>query len=156
VYGAERPEARLSVHTAPPRIPDVGAGQAVAAGARSELSGAGVLASGSGYPRLVIELSRLDERSLGVLASSTGNGPEPLARGSAIGVVGRAWVEERPGAPPSRDTGDMRRAERVAAAEDALRDGRRNEAAITAAARRLGRALARRILGYPEPADEAP
>jgi hypothetical protein len=156
VYVAERPETRLSVFAAPPRTPDVVASQAVLAGARSELSAAGVLASSTGYPRLVIELSRIDERSLGIRADSTGNGVQPLARGSAVGVVGRAWVEEAPGAPPSRDTGDMRRAERFASASDPVTDTRRDDATIAAAARRLGRALARRVLGYPEPADEAP
>ena len=156
VYGGARPDTRLSVHAAPPKIPDVGASQAVLAGARSELSSAGVLASSGGYPRLVIELSRVDERSLGILADSTGNDAQPLARGSAIGVVGRAWVEEAPGAAPSRDTGDMRRAERFASGLDRVTDSRRDEAAIAAASRRLGRALARRVLGYPEPADESP
>lgn len=156
VYAGERPAQRLSVVAAPGRLPDVSAGQAALAGARAELSAAGVLASGQGHPRLVVQLTRVDERSLGVLAGSTGNDETPLARGSALAVVGRAWVEEEPGAPPTRDTGDMRRSARVAAHPDPLGEGRRNEEAVSAAARRLGRALARRVLGYPEPADEAP
>jgi hypothetical protein len=155
VYRGERPSSRLSVQAAPSKVPEVGASQAALAGARAELSRAGVLAPGTDFPRVIIELSRVDERSLGIQAASTPNGP-PLARGSALGVVGRAWVEEAPGALPSRDTGDMRRAERFAAGEDALHDGRRHDAVLDFAARRLGRALARRILGYPEPADEAP
>jgi hypothetical protein len=102
---------------------------------------------------MVVELVRVDEQSAGIVAVPDGAGAlEPQARGSTVAVIGRAWVEEVPGVEPSRDTGDCRRSEQYASETDPGREVLRYDAAIRAAASELGRALARRVLGLPEPA----
>jgi hypothetical protein len=119
------------------------------AGAREELSKAGILQSGNRHPRLVIELLRIDEGSSGIAAGDT-----PLARGSTVGVTGRAWVEESAGGEPVRDSGDLRRVEWISSGPTSRDDAVRHENALRVAARRLGRSLALRVLGAPEPAVE--
>jgi hypothetical protein len=120
--------------------------QAVA-GVRSELGPAGAL--GQGFPQVVVEVLRVDERSIGV--GSTANGP--LARGTEIVVVGRAQVLERRDAAPSRDTGDMSRAAQYAAGSSPAADHAARSRAVRDAARSLGKALGRALLGLPEPAE---
>ena len=115
------------------------------AGVRSELQAAEAL--GSGFPQVVVEVLRIDERSIGV--SSTGNAP--LARGTEIVVVGRAHVLERSDAAPSRDTGDMSRAAQYAAGSSPAADSAARSRAVRDAARSLGKALGRALLGLPEP-----
>jgi hypothetical protein len=133
----------------------VAAVQAALAGARSELSRRGALESGSGYPRVVIEVLRVDEQALGIAVPPPGAREHPLARGTSIAVVGRALLIEGPAAPPARDSGDLRRVERFDASPDRLTEAANREQAVRSAARRLGRALARRVLGDPEPENEA-
>ena len=153
-YGGERPGERLSVAAAPHHIPELEVIHATLGGARAELSAAGVLAPGSSRPRLLIELLRVDELSSGIAARNGADGDRiPLARGSAVGVVGRAWVELE-SSDISRDTGDVRRVEYFSASEDPRIDALRHSRALQAAGRRLGRALARRVLGDPEPPNE--
>jgi hypothetical protein len=122
--------------------------QAAAAGVRSELGPAGAL--GSGFPRVVVEVLRVDERSLGV--RSMGN-TAPLARGSEIAVVGRAYVLERADAAPVHDTGDVSRSAQFAAGTTPTADAASRSRAVRDAARSLGKALGRALLGLPEPAD---
>ncbi|HEX2872855.1 MAG TPA: hypothetical protein VHP33_16445 [Polyangiaceae bacterium] len=122
--------------------------QAAMAGVRSELGPGGAL--GSGYPRVVVEIVRIDERSIGV--RSAGNAL-PLARGSEVVVVGRAHVLERPDAAPSRDTGDLSRAAEFAAGTTPSADAASRSRALRDAARSLGKALGRAVLGLPEPAE---
>lgn len=121
---------------------------AATAGVRSELGSAGAL--GSGYPRVVVEIVRIDERSIGV--RDAGNA-SPLARGSEVIVVGRAHVQERPEAAPTRDTGDFSRSAQFAAGVTPSADAASRSRALRDAARSLGKALGRAVLGLPEPAD---
>lgn len=123
--------------------------QAAVAGARSELGAAGAL--GSGFPRVVVEILRVDERSTGV--RFTPNDGQPLARGSEIVVMGRALVLEAEGAEPRIDTGDMSRTARYAAGATPTGDAAARSRAVRDAARSLGRALGRAVLGLPEPAE---
>jgi hypothetical protein len=123
------------------------AAEQAAAGVRSELQPAGAL--GSGFPRVVVEVLRVDERSIGV--SSMGN--TPLARGTEIVVVGRAHVLERSDAAPSHDTGDLSRAAQYAAGSSPAADSAARSRAVRDAARSLGKALGRALLGLPEPAE---
>ena len=154
-YGGSRPEARLTVSAAPARVPRADAVQAVLAGARRRLARAGVLAPGNAYPRMVVEVLRIDEAASGVARAADASGEAlPLARGSRVAVLGRAWVVERAGATPSRDTGDMRRIEHHATEIDARLEAERHDDAVRAAGRKLGESLAGRILGEPEPAME--
>lgn len=119
--------------------------QAAVAGVRSELGSARAL--GDDFPRVVVEIVRVDERSLGVRATDAG----PLARGSEVVVVGRALVLESEGAAPSRDTGDLSRTRQYAAGQSASADARARQSAVRDAARSLGKSLGRALLGLPEP-----
>jgi hypothetical protein len=150
VYGATRPPERLTVVAAPTAVPQANVVHETLAGAREELSRAGVLRPGTGYPRLVIQVLRVDEASSGVAAAAE----TPLARGSSVGVVGRAWVEPSAGGSRARDSGDLRRIEWISSGPNAADDAVRYNGALRVAARRLGRSLALRILGDPEPALE--
>ena len=150
VYGGTRPAERLAVVAAPHAIPQTDVLHEAIAGAREELSRAGVLRPGTDHPRLVVQVLRVDEASSGVSAV----GDMPLARGSSVGVVGRAWVEESPGSDRARDSGDLRRVEWIGSGNTAANDAMRHSGALRVAARRLGRSLALRILGDPEPALE--
>jgi len=121
--------------------------QAATAGVRSELAAAEAL--GSGFPQVVVEVLRVDERSIGVRAV----GDVPLARGSEVVVTGRARVIIKPDAAPTLDTGDMNRAAQFAAGATAAADADARSRAVRDAARSLGRALGRAVLGLPEPAE---
>ncbi|HYQ18699.1 MAG TPA: hypothetical protein VEQ58_23150 [Polyangiaceae bacterium] len=121
--------------------------QEAASGVRSELGAAEAL--GSGFPQVVVEVLRVDERSLGVRAV----GDTPLARGSEIVVTGRARVLQSAGATSSYDSGDMSRAAQFAAGTTPGADAELRSRAVRDAARSLGRALGRAVLGLPEPAE---
>lgn len=149
-YGGTRPSARLSVVAAPSRVAEGGAFAAVLAGVRQELSRAGVLNSGSEYPRVVVELVRLDERGTGQLEQ--GNN-WALARGTIVGLTARAWVEEKP-SEAVRDTGDIRRTSSYDTKPNSTDDLISRDAALESTGRHLGEALARRILGEVEVTQE--
>lgn len=118
-----------------------------AAGVRSELGAADAL--GSGFPQVVVEVLRVDERSTGVRLS----GDVPLARGSEIVVTGRARIVPRPDAPSTFDSGDVSRAATFASGTTPGADAEARSRAVRDAARSLGRALGRAVLGLPEPAE---
>ncbi len=151
VYSTERPEIRLTVHAAPYGAPHLEAVAATVSGVRRSLSSAGVLRPGDGYPRVVVEVVRIDERAAGVVAADAADGEaRPTARAAALGVVGRAWIEEVERGPRTRDTGDVRRTATYAAGPTTLSEQPRYEAALRGAGHALGQALGRRILGEPE------
>ena len=84
--------AQLSVVAGTHSVPDVAAVQAVMLGARAEL-GSGRSPIGDRYPQVVIEVLRVDEQALESPPSS-GLQERPLARGTTIGVLGRARLLE--------------------------------------------------------------
>jgi len=149
-YGQPTPGDRLAVVPAPPLVGDIRVIESALAGAREELARSGRLGEGKGYPRLVVELVRLEE----VAAGLTVDGKDARARGTSIAVVGRAWIERGPDATPERDTGDMQRVERYAPETDLRVEAYRHDQAGSAAARELGRALVQRVLGHPAPSVE--
>jgi hypothetical protein len=120
--------------------------QAAVGGVRSELGAAEAL--GGAFPQVVVEVLRVDERSIGIRSMSNGF---PLARGSEIVVVARAVVREAPGKAPTFDTGDMSRSAQFAAGTSPTADAAARSRAVRDAARRVGKALARAVLGLPEP-----
>ena len=120
--------------------------QAALGGVRSELGAAEVL--GTGFPRVVVEVLRVDERSIGV--GSTGN-DGPLARGSEVVVVGRAQVFESASAAASIDTGDISRSAQFASGATPTADATARARAVRDAARAVGKALGRAVLGLPVP-----
>ena len=142
----------LCVRSAPPKVPDASAIEAVLDGAREELSRHDSL--GSAYPCLVVEVLRIDETGIGISAGA--GSAQPFSRGVSLSVVARGWVEQSPAGAPSRDTGDVRRTARAAVVPEGPADSIRHGDELKAAGERVGRALAARVLGMPEPADEAP
>jgi hypothetical protein len=151
---ADAPASGYSLAAAPARAPHLDVLAAALAGARTELSREGVLRAGSTYPRVVVELVRVDEVAAGIAATDVGGQAAPLARASSVGVTARAWVEAREGAPPSRDSGDVRRVETVAQSGDVLASQVVQDDAARAAAHRAGAAVARRVLGLIEPGSD--
>jgi len=136
-------------------VADAVAVDEVASGVREQLARAGALESGEAYPRVEIEVLRADETSEGVRAGPAG----PLARGTDVAVVARAWIARGPGQEPEGDTGDLRAEDTVAVDEgaagpDVRANGLHHADALRAAARRLGRSLGARILGLPASSDE--
>src|SRR5262245_25452412 len=89
----------LAVEAAPPRIEDPEAVQAVLRGLRAELARAGALRTGGGYPRVIVEVTRVDEVGTAIIVSDD----NALSRGSGVAVTGRAWVQERRGGGAARD-----------------------------------------------------
>jgi len=148
-------EQRLSVVAGARTVPAARAHDALVVATAGRLAEAGELAGGAGYPRLEVELVRIDETAEALAPS----GERPLARGLRITATGRARVLRGPSEEPAFDTGDMSAHAFVsaggagtagsAASPLALRD----EAAALAA-RALGRRLAERVLGLPSPSDE--
>ena len=138
-------------------LPDAVAADEVASGVREELARAGALEAGEGYPRVEIEVLRGEETSEGVSAGASG----PVARGTGVAVVARAWVVSSADAPLQADTGDMRAEESIAVDEVAGFGGPDPRAstfhhadAARAAARRLGRKLGARVLGHPAASED--
>jgi hypothetical protein len=153
-YGGTRPSTRLSVVAAPSRAPEAGALAAVLAGLRGELSRAGVLGSSNGYPHVVVELVRVDERGTAqTLTQQPSGGLLPSASGALVGVTARAWVEVD-ASHVEHDTGDVRRTSAFGSAVNPGFDAAVREAALSAVGQATGEALGRRIMGEVEVAQE--
>jgi hypothetical protein len=148
---------RLHVKVVRSLVPDAVASDEVAAGVRDELARGGWLEAGEGYPRVEIEVLRADEASEGIAAGSAP--AAPVARSIDVGIAARAWIVATSGADPQKDTGDLRAEDVVAvdmagAAANPAADVLHHADALRAAARRLGRALGRRLLGAPGPSED--
>jgi hypothetical protein len=168
LYAGERGDDRFTVIGASPLVADASVVAEVQAGLRAGLARAGALRGGTSYPRVVVEVLRIDVVSEGVavvpgampgtsiggLPLSPAGAPLPLARGTRIGVLARAWVERGEGATKERDTGDLRTADVMQVEVDARLEALRLDDASRAAARRLGERLARRVLGEPDAPDD--
>ena len=130
------------------RAPSASLAAAVEEGARAELARSKMLAGAGAAAAIEVELIRVDETSEGI---AVGSGGAPLARAVRVTAVGRAAVRRPGGAPAEHQTGE------VQASEVAARAGSVGGAVVTAeeagriAARRLGEALVRRVLGLPQP-----
>jgi hypothetical protein len=142
----------LSVTVGQTLVPDTSAIQAVLSGARLELAAAGRLADGNRFPRLVLDVLRMDEASRGVHVQSG----QPAGSGMSVAVVVRARLLLAADQEPALDTGDIRRAVQLASTADPRADSAAYDQASRAAAERAGRAAARVALGIPEPNDESP
>ncbi len=139
----------LYVVAGPSQVPDVTLIGDAVHGAQTALAREARLGKGP-YPRLVVEVVRVDERSSGVRAFEG----QPLARGASLGLLGRARVLDAPDAAARFDTGDVRVAADISAEPDPRADALRRDDALRGLARRLGEALAERVLGLPTPLDE--
>lgn len=150
-YGGARPARQLTVAVAPSLAPESGALAALLSGVRGELSQAGVLRPGTGYPRAVLELLRVDEHGAGIAVQPGQPRATPLSRGSTVGVMARAWIEDSRGAKPYHDTGDVRRVSTVATGTTLATDALAHDAAIEQAGLATGQAIGRRLVGEVEP-----
>jgi hypothetical protein len=164
VYGRAGAE-RVHVVLARSVVADAVAAGEVVSGVREELAREGALASGDGYPRVEVEVTRLDEGSDAIgaaTASGAAGGRVPVARATEVGVVARAWLVRAAGGAQERDTGDVRAlvdegTTRVSSesggglAAPSAADAFRHDDAVRAAARLAGIRLGRRILGRPAP-----
>jgi hypothetical protein len=153
VYGGE--QDHLHVKLVRVVAVDAVASDEVASGVREELARGGAVEAGEGYPRVEVEVLRATEASEGIADV----GGVPQARATQVGMTARAWVVRAEGGPRERDTGDLRAAESVniderAGSADPRADVFHVPEARRAAARRLGRAVARRILGLPVASEE--
>lgn len=148
VYSAH-PE-HLHVKLVRALVPDAVAPDEVASGVREELARAGALDTGTSYPRVEIEVLRADETSEGIAAGASG----PVARGTGVAIVARAWIARGPDAQPEADTGDMRAEETIATDATARGSTFHHADALRAAARRLGHQLAARIMGLPAASED--
>ena len=152
VYGYGRsPADRLTVQMGQVLIPEPLAAQAAASGVRSELAAAGRLANGSQFPRLLLDVLRVDELSRGIHVQAG----QPRASGMSIALTVRGRLFRGETGDPSLDTGDLRRSVQVSGDSDPRADSSAYDVALRSAGERAGRAVARIILGIPEPNDEA-
>jgi hypothetical protein len=168
LYGGAQGEERYAVTGISPLVADASVVAEVEAGIRAGLARAALLRAGGGYPRVVVEVLRIDTQSEGIAAVPGGVRPPevggivvprtgplaPLARATRIGVVARAWLERTEGGPKERQTGDLRTVDVMQVESDARLEAWRLDDASRAAARRLGERLARRVLGEPEAPDD--
>jgi hypothetical protein len=152
LHGAVPEGERLAVAAAPAVDVDAAVLAEVEAGVRSALSRAGALRGGGGWPRVVVEVLRVDASGEGIALSAGA----PRARATRAAVVARAWVERAPGAPRERDTGDLRASDVSAVAESAAAELLADASARAAVARRLGERLGRRVAGEPDAPDDVP
>jgi hypothetical protein len=155
VYGGRAPETRLAVTSASHKVAEPGAVDAVLDAVRRTLTESGVLAGPDGYPRLVIEVLRIDEAPRGMIALPATSDRSVSSRGAAVAVTARGWVVEQAGARPTRDTGDVRRVVTFAHSDDPRLDALARGGAVRSAGNEAGEALARRVLGEPEPPFES-
>jgi hypothetical protein len=158
-YGGGAGE-RVAVVLAGDAVADAVAAGEVASGVREELAREGALAGGSGYPRVEVEVTRIDEASEGVAAASARRTRVPQARATEVGVVARAWLVRTAGGERERDTGDVRAlveegvtlvGQATPSSDSTAIDSLHHDDAVRAAARKTGIRLAQRILGLPAP-----
>lgn len=146
---ADGAEEKLHVKLSRAPIADAVAADEVLSGAREQLAREGALASGDGFPRLEIEVVRIDETAAGVLSDGT----LPHASGTWRAVVARAWIVDREGAERTRDTGDMQTEDLASVQATAPADQLAANDGARALAHRLGRRIALRVLGHPASSD---
>jgi len=144
--------AKLHVHLRRSLVPDAAASDEVVAGAREQLAREGALAPGDGWPRVEIEVLRIDETSEAV--SAPRGSDLPVAQGTELSLVARAWIARGPDAPPEHDTGDVRARDLLARSQVARGDVFAHADAARAVARRVGQRLALKVLGHPIVAEE--
>jgi hypothetical protein len=152
VAGGAPPSDRFAVVLSHTNVPDAVASDEVLAGVREELARAGALKTGDGYPRCEIEVLRADETSDGIAAvrdPAHGGGLQPVARGTRVGLVARAWIVRERDGVHERDTGDVRALDEVATASDARASSFQYTDAMRAAGRRVGHSLGAHIVGLP-------
>jgi hypothetical protein len=138
----------ISIVGGPSTTPDAALAGAAEAGARAELARADAL-GGSGAPReIMIEILRVDEAAEAIHA---GIGGVPTASAVRVTALGRARLRRRDTGAVERETGNLHVTETAARAPSVAAGAVTRDEAGRAAARRLGEALVRALLGRPDP-----
>ncbi len=124
----------------------------VVRGTTGALAKEGLLRAGdaSSYPRVEVEVLRIDEAPNGIAASAGA----PLGRGHEVAVIARAVLRTEASGEGHRDTGDVRGQVFVARAPTLSRADAELDAATLAAARRAGRLLGESLAGHPIATEE--
>jgi len=135
-------------------VPDVAAADEVVAGVRARLAQDGVVGRGARFPRIEVEVLRIDEVADGVGVLGEGSQAAPSARAVRVAVVARAYFVREAGAQAERDTGDVRVTVTARTSANANQDLFVHGSLVRAAARRAGEALGARVLGHPSPSDD--
>jgi hypothetical protein len=130
--------------------PDSALAAAAEEGARAELAREGQLEARGAGSVIEIELLRVDEASEGIASGPSGS---PTARAVTVTATGRARIRRARGAAVERDSGEVRVGETAATAPSVAAGVVVRDEAARAAARRLGEALVRRLLGVPSPGE---
>ena len=141
----------FTVRAAAATTPDAIAITAAIEGAQRELSRAGLLSTRGDGAVLTIAVVRVDERSEGIAAGSSGSAT-PIARGIRLTIVGRATAPASPRAA-ARDSGEVEVAEVFATSGTATIGILARDEAAQRAGRRLGERLVRRVLGDIDPGE---
>jgi hypothetical protein len=110
------------------------------------------LAGGATFPRLVLDVLRVDELSRGIHVQDG----QPRASGMSIALTVRGRIFQAENQEARLDTGDLRRSVQVTGDTDARADSAAYDEALRSAAERAGRAVARIAMGIPEPNDDPP
>lgn len=155
IYGGPTDE-RLSVVLIRSLVANSGVTDDVVRGVRARLVRDGAFRSGSGYPRIEVEVLRIDESAEAIGVASTVSGLAPRAGALSYGVVARAWLRRDEHSEPERDTGDLRALSHAGVDENADGPNSRSalldaDAAWRASAYRTGERLALRIMGFAVP-----
>lgn len=141
---------RLFVAHGPTVVPSARSADALVAAVSGRLAEANELRGGDGYPRVEVDLVRIDETVEGL--ASTGS--SPISQGLRVTVVGRARVVRAKGEASALETGDMSAHVTVTSGGTSASALVLRDEASVGAARILGRRLAERVLGLPAPSDE--
>lgn len=142
VHGGGETRPPLHVVLAHAEVADGECAEATLLGVREALASHGLLAPGTGYPRVEVDVLRIDHAP-----GAIGAGAQPRAVQLRVSVLGRARVAIAAG-EIAEDTGDLRGGTGYApqsGGSEVLADAD----ATRAAGRRLGRMLGERILGIP-------
>lgn len=149
VHGGGETRPPLRVVLAHADVADGECAEATLLGVRDALSAQGLLAPGTGYPRIEVDVLRIDHA-----AHAIGSGIQPRATQLRVSVLGRARITTGVG-QVAEDTGDVRAGVGYApqsGASEILADAD----ATRAAGRRLGKMLGERILGIPTVSEDPP
>ena len=151
VYGRQSSQP-ITVVVGQVVVPEPIAVQAALSAARSALATAGLLMQGATFPRLVIDVLRVDEGSRGVHVVAG----QPRAGAMSVAVTVRARMVGAEGLEAGWDSGDVRRAVQMTGNVDPAADSANYDLALRSAAERAGTAVTRAALGIPEASDETP
>jgi hypothetical protein len=145
VHTVHAESEKLAVAIVSVQAGDAGTLEALRSGVTQGLTERGMLRAGSDYPRVEVELVRIDRMAEGAAASPGSTGA--LARAFRVVVTGRAWVAKDKDTHVD-ETGELRE-DVVRAAEQGQSEALADIDSVRFVSQALGRKLARKIQGEP-------